>query len=88
MRPSGLKFLFLSCREEDVVEDEPIAGGVFEEVQDGFGIAYFVLIILGIMTSVEGEGALADIAVNILNFICSRHFTQDNDTLFDLVFKE
>ena len=58
------------------------------QFQDGLRIADPVLIILRIVPAIKGEGAFADVAVNVFNFICTRDFSQDDHALFDLVLKE
>lgn len=58
------------------------------EFQDGFRVANLVLVILGIVASVKGESALADVAVDILDLVLPRHFRQDDHALFHLVLKE
>ena len=55
------------------------------EVQNGFRIAHLVLVILGIMPSVKGEGAFADVAVNVLNLVLVRYLAQDDHAFFHLV---
>src|SRR5262245_34139209 len=66
---SGALLLLLCRREQDVVEDQAIAGRVSELAQIRGGVADHVLVVLGIVSAEEREGAAAELAVQVLDLL-------------------
>lgn len=58
------------------------------ELQNSLGISHLMLIIFRIVSPVESEGSSAQIAMQILHLILSRHFPQDYYAGLDLIFKK
>ena len=54
----------------------------------GGGIAYKVLIILGIVTAQEGKGPFTEISVDVFHLLAAFHFAHDHHVLLDQVAPE
>src|SRR5438067_12643720 len=67
--PLRALLLLLGGREEDVVEDQPVAGGVLEARQVGRRVPHHVLVVLGVVTAQEGEGAASELPVQVLHLV-------------------
>src|SRR5438477_11941936 len=76
-----LSFLlfFLGGREEDVVQDQAVAGGILVEREIGGRIAHRVLVVLGIVSAVEGEGPLPVMAMDVFGLVGARHLREHGD---------
>src|SRR3954467_14124228 len=64
---SGLERLFLRGREEDVVEDQPVAGRVLVQREIGGGVPDRVLRVFGVVTAVVRPGSLPVVAMDVLH---------------------
>ena len=53
------------------------------ELQLCRGIPHGMSIIFGIVTSIKGEGPLAQVAMNVFHLVGTLHFAHDDDRGFD-----
>ena len=84
----GFLLLFLCGREENVVQNQPVSGGIFVQVQIGRRITDGVLIVLGVMSSVPCEGPPPKVAMNIFDLLGSFALRQHYDCSFEQTFFE
>lgn len=85
---SGFLFLLFCRGEEDIVQDQAVARGIFVEVQIGWRIGDGMLVIFGIVTTVESKEAPSECAVEVLQLVGVFSFTEDDDRLFHPVATE
>ncbi len=83
---SRFLFFLFGSREQNIVQNEPVAGRIFVQRQIRCGVAHSMAIIFGVMSAIPRERSAPKIAVNVFHFVGAFFFAQQNDGFFDKFF--